>query len=183
MDGIRARFLALAAASSVATAACAGDGSDDDGSSDDRDAAALACPDTDAEGGDPFGLALGVRIDGTDYVEVQDGDEVPMVVGFQGFLMLQLEARATLPVDDVDSVCLMCTVEVSASDAFAGVVQTGPVQFRAVESDEFGGPFVVILGSAARDMDALDGAEVVLSHRCDGESLSGAVERSVQLAI
>ena len=180
MEGTRTRFLALAAALGLATGACAGGGSDDDGSSDGDPA--LECPEADTEGGDSFDMALGVRVDGTDYVELLDGDEAPMVVGYQGFLMLQLESRATLAVDG-DAICLMCTVEVSPAEAFNGVVQTGPVQFRAVESDEFGGAFVVILGSAERDMDALDGAEVVLSHRCDGQSLSGAVERTVRLAI
>lgn len=173
-----ARFRSTLAALCLAASACA-----EDVPSAPPDAApvALSCEQSAAAGGDPFEFAVGLRKD-EGYVELSDGDEATVVLGYQGFYMLLLEGRAALSVP-ADQVCLSCDVELSpsVSGSFDGATQKGNIGFEAMATGAFSGGFTLIIGSQTDRAD-LDGAEVELTMSCDGHGLSGTVQRALRLS-
>lgn len=134
-------------------------------------------------GGDPFDLLLGIRTEDGVFVELADGADAPLVLGFQGLYMLLLETVAAIPASDA-VVCLECVVELSpsVSGTFAGAIQNVPVRFAAAPKGDYTGsipPLVLAAQSARPD---LDGAEVELSLECEGRGLTGTVQRTVRFA-
>ncbi|HUS68573.1 MAG TPA: hypothetical protein VMZ28_28755 [Kofleriaceae bacterium] len=127
------------------------------------------------EGGTDMGLTLG-HFDGETFTELADGDDTLLVLGAQGFYMLQLEPRAGMSVDG-DSVCLQCQLDVSASEAgYPGDMQVLEPYFDQVEANTFGTIILVILGSATEPEPYAD-SRVDISLSCQGHGYSGVVER------
>lgn len=116
------RFRIAVAALCIADGACASD--DDGGSPAIADAgldAGFSC-ESSGGAGESFELRLGLRSgEERAYVELEDGGEAPLVLGYQGLYMLLLESQAVLPVDS-DAFCLQCAMEMSpsTSGSFAG---------------------------------------------------------------
>jgi hypothetical protein len=134
-------------------------------------------------GGEPFDLLLGIRTEGGDFDELADGDDATLVLGFQGFYMMLLEAVAGLPTSDA-VVCLECVVELSpsVSGSFAGAVQNVPLRFAQAPTGDYTGTIPPLILAAQSARPQLDGAEVQLSLVCEGHGLTGAVERTVRFA-
>ena len=127
------------------------------------------------EGGTDMGLTLG-HFDGETFVELADGDDSILVLGAQGFYMLQVEPRAGMAVDG-ESVCLQCQLDVSAAEAgYPGDMQVLEPYFDQVEPGTFGTTILVIVGSRTQPEPYAD-QRVDVSLSCQGHGYAGTVTR------
>ncbi len=177
------RFRITAAALCLAAGACAGGGDDGDGGgATGADAGGgLSCESSGGDG-ESFELRLGLRSgENQEYVELEDGDRAPVVLGYQGLYMLLLESEAALSVEG-DELCLRCAAEMnpSGSASLERASQGANVAFQATGSGVFRGSLTLVIGSGT-DRPNLEGAEVTLTMSCSGHGLSGSVERAVRL--
>ncbi len=170
---------ALAAAALLAAGACSGSSSGEPDGAAAADATALFC---DSGGGDPFDLTVGYLSDDSAFVELGDGDDATLVMGPQGLYMLHVESLAQLSLTS-EQVCFTCRITVGPTDAgFAGTELDGPIGFIQVGAGAFGGAANVILGSREAADDFAD-AQVDVAMECNGNGLSGSVDRSVVLRL
>lgn len=125
-------------------------------------------------------LAVGLNAEGS-FLELADGDTCPLVVGYQGFLMLVVELRAPMPVQ-FEGICLDCVTTMTAAASFPGVTQQAYTQFREQPDATFAGFSSIVLGEKTA-LEDLDGEEVSLTIECGGHGLAGDVARTVLLEI
>lgn len=141
--------------------------------------AAFPC-ERDAQGGEPFDLALGLVADG-EFQELSDGDQAPIVLGGQGLYMLLPDLQADFAVES-ETICLEFLAQIDPVGEYGGLEQPGIVEFRTTGQGSFrAGPTLILGGREVGE--ALDGATVRLRLSCAGHGLSGEVERELQLHI
>ena len=160
-------FAALAAA--VLAGGCGGD---DDAPAGQPDAA-YACEEGPPSGGDAFDFRVGGEVGGQ-FVELVDGDDVPLVPGNQGFYMVLLETRAILElIAPADTVCLSCNAALSSTDGeFETSMPESGKYFYHLSGDSFESPLILVLGP---ELETYRDATVSLDLRCSGHGLESSV--------
>lgn len=178
------RPIRLAAAACIAAAlGCGGgDAGAPDGAPPATDANALTCESTGGVGGESFQMAIGIKEGETDFTELTDGDQCPLVVGAQGLLMLLLDVRATFAVPE-DSVCLECVASVGPTDTFDGITLPTVIVFRRLDGTLYDGYLTFILGSRVELEEKLDGASAPVTLDCIGHGFSERLERTLSLYV
>jgi hypothetical protein len=172
----------LLAALGLVLGGCAGSpdgGGDGDGDNDPYDCG----PGT--PGGEPFMIELGLR-DSDPFIALSDGDELPVVLGFQGFYMSELRLRAEIVAPaDADRVCFDCLTELSPGGSFEGIRQPEMARFTEGSDNLYSGFSTMLLGTydQLEGGDAIDGLEVDLAMTCDGHGFSGSGQRTVRLSL
>ena len=171
---VRAGLSPLAAIAAAALAACGA--SDEQGGSPD---AAYACEELPDEGSASFDLRVGDEASG-EFVELNDGDEVTVVRGNQGFYMVLLEARAALELSaPADTVCLLCSAELNSDDGlFNNVVPESGKYFYHLAGDDFETSIIVVLGD---DLASYTDASASLNLGCAGHGMASSVSRDILL--
>lgn len=137
-------------------------------------------------GGEPFAIELGLRSGDASFVALSDGDELPVVLGFQGLYMSELELRAEiLAPADADQVCFDCIAELGSGGSFAGIMQPEKTRFTEETDDLYNGFSTLLLGGHAQleGGDAIEGLEVELAMTCEGHGFSGFGQRTVRLTV
>jgi len=125
-------------------------------------------------------LEVGLSADGA-FTPFADGDTCPLVIGYQGFLMMVLELRAPMPLS-FEGVCLECETVVSPAASFDGVTQQAFTQFNEQSAATFSGFSSIVLGEKIA-LEDLDGAEVDLTIECGGNGVTGEVAHTLTLDI
>ena len=142
----------------------------------------FACEPSEDMAGEPLTFSLSATVDGRDFVELADGDDCPLVLGFQGLFMLLMELRSPLGVT-AEEVCLDCAVSVSPTGSFPGVSQRNFIRFDATSDTMFTAGATIILGIGPDQSQGLNGAEVEVAFQSSGHGLSGEVRRNVRLVV
>lgn len=173
------RVLAFALPIACAAAAC---GAEEAAPPPEPDAATsqLACEPRGDSPSETVPLAVGLSANGT-FSELADGDTCPLVIGYQGFLMMVVELRAPMPIS-FEGICLDCVTTVSPAASFAGVVQRADTQFHEQPDGTFSGFSSIVLGEKTL-LEDLDDAVVDLSIECGGHGLTADVARTLLLDI
>ena len=142
-------------------------------------AAAPACPTSEA-GGAMFPLRLGKAGDGG-FVELTDGQEVELVWGIQGFLMVITDVVAEADFGGADEVCFRCEASASSvEDAFPDAAVDYMFHFYRTPDDLYSAQAIIIL----TDLPSVyHGATALLRARCDGNELTGEVERTINMTV
>ena len=137
--------------------------------------AALPClPEDDGLGpeGQDIDLTIGVLEDGQ-FRELVDGDAVAATVGPQGFYMLVLELRGTLPIS-FDDACLRSRWQVDF-ETLDDKDRGQRVDFRRVEGNLFSGALPAVIGTKAETPpEEMAGVEIDLAITCADWGMSGA---------
>jgi hypothetical protein len=155
--------------------ACSGD---DDGATPDGGDGEATC--TVASGGAPGEMRVG-HVDGSDFVDLVDGQEQALAWGFQGYLMLIVDIGADVEAAE-DEVCFECVATVtSPTSAFNEVVTELPgLPFEPMSAGLYSRQITLIL---AEEWVNYDGEDAALSVSCDGNVLSGEAERTFSFSV
>ena len=132
------------------------------------------------QGGAAFPMRVGWSEDGG-FVEMSDGQEVELVRGYQGLIMLVFDVTAETDMDGVEEVCFQCEVAVdSPTAAFSDASFTQMSRFTWTPDGLYQTEAILIL---ADDPIRYEGASAHMTARCDGHERSGAVERTITLSV
>ena len=162
-------LLSAACGEPSATEADAGDAED----------AAPACL-TSSEVGASIPLRIG-STEGGEFVDLAEGQEVELVWGYQGYLMIIFGMAAEADLDGADEVCFHCEVSLSSSTgAFADSSLDSMFHFLPNQPDLYSSQVLLVL---VDDPALYDGATAQLTASCDQTQRSTAIERTLGLSV
>jgi len=173
------RVLAIALATAGAATACGGEEADPPPEPDAASNPFSCQPPGDSQGQE-IPLAVGLSANGV-FSEFADGDTCPLVLGYQGFLMMVVELRASMPIA-AEGICLDCVTTVSPAGSFPGTTQQAYTQFRVQPDETFRGVSSIVLGDKAQLLD-LESAEADLAVECEGHGVAGNIARTLELDV
>lgn len=133
------------------------------------------------EGGESFALRVGWA-ESDDFVDMTDGQEVQLLWGNQGFLMILFDVAADMQVEGADDgICFQCASSlVSDAAAFTDANLDYMFYFSPIAGDLYSTQTILIL---ADEPVKYDGAAARLRVQCDGHQRSGEAERTISLRV
>lgn len=134
---------------------------------------------TSDEGGASMPLRIG-DVQDTEFVDMTDGQQVELVWGGQGLLMVIFDVAVESDMGG-DTVCFQCETSLrSPTAAFPDARLDYMFHFARTSDDLYSTQTILVLSSLAK---AYEGATAVLTARCDGHARSGIVERTIDLTV
>ena len=134
-------------------------------------------------GGAQMPLHVG-RVAEDGFLDIADGQEVELLWGNQGFLMILFDIGAEATVvgaDTSDAVCFQCSATLSSpTAAFPDAELEYMFYFSPITGDLYSSQMILILTNAPT---TYDGATALLTASCDGHERSGSVERTINLSV
>lgn len=126
-------------------------------------------------------LRVGALDDDERFVELSEGQDVTLLWGYQGYLMLSIDVAAEVELDGAPDSCLRCESSIaSPTDAFSPVELQAMQPFTPLSPGFFTTHMFLVL---AEDKARYDGQSAQLSITCAGHGHTGATENVLGLVV